>query len=72
MRLWSVAPVNLRLQRRCFMSRAIRKCAFPAATDDGQDRHVVEEAYAGDIIGVFDPGIFSLGIRYVHREKIRV
>ena len=25
------------------------------------DRHVVEEAYAGDIIGVFDPGIFSIG-----------
>ena len=26
-----------------------------------QDRHIVEEAYAGDIIGVFDPGIFSIG-----------
>lgn len=26
-----------------------------------QDRKVVEEAYAGDIIGVFDPGIFSIG-----------
>ncbi len=26
-----------------------------------QDRHVVDEAYAGDIIGVFDPGIFSIG-----------
>ena len=25
------------------------------------DRHIVEEAYAGDIIGVFDPGIFSIG-----------
>ncbi|MDO4622746.1 MAG: peptide chain release factor 3 [Eubacteriales bacterium] len=25
------------------------------------DRHVVAEAYAGDIIGVFDPGIFSIG-----------
>ena len=25
------------------------------------DRHMVEEAYAGDIIGVFDPGIFSIG-----------
>ena len=24
-------------------------------------RHVVSEAYAGDIIGVFDPGIFSIG-----------
>ncbi|MCD7842753.1 MAG: peptide chain release factor 3 [Lachnospiraceae bacterium] len=26
-----------------------------------QERHVVQEAYAGDIIGVFDPGIFSIG-----------
>lgn len=25
------------------------------------ERKVVEEAYAGDIIGVFDPGIFSIG-----------
>ena len=24
-----------------------------------ESRHVVDEAYAGDIIGVFDPGIFS-------------
>ncbi len=26
-----------------------------------QDREIVEEAYAGDVIGVFDPGIFSIG-----------
>ncbi|WP_010294342.1 peptide chain release factor 3 [Clostridium senegalense] len=26
-----------------------------------QDREIVESAYAGDIIGVFDPGIFSIG-----------
>jgi len=26
-----------------------------------QERAVVDEAYAGDIIGVFDPGIFSIG-----------
>ena len=25
------------------------------------ERTIVEEAYAGDIIGVFDPGIFSIG-----------
>ncbi|MGI6021489.1 MAG: peptide chain release factor 3, partial [Lachnospiraceae bacterium] len=25
------------------------------------DRHVVSEAYAGDIIGVFDPGIYHIG-----------
>ena len=26
-----------------------------------QERRIIEEAYAGDIIGVFDPGIFSIG-----------
>lgn len=26
-----------------------------------QERHIVKEAFAGDIIGVFDPGIFSIG-----------
>lgn len=26
-----------------------------------QDREIVKEAYAGDIIGVFDPGIFRIG-----------
>ncbi len=26
-----------------------------------QDRSIVDEAFAGDIIGVFDPGIFSIG-----------
>lgn len=26
-----------------------------------QDRNAVEEAYAGDIIGLFDPGIFKIG-----------
>lgn len=26
-----------------------------------QDRDIVEEAYAGDIIGLFDPGIFQIG-----------
>ncbi len=25
------------------------------------ERHIVDEAYAGDIIGVFDPGIYSIG-----------
>ena len=25
------------------------------------DREIIEEAYAGDIIGVFDPGMFSIG-----------
>ncbi len=26
-----------------------------------QERKIIEEAYAGDIIGIFDPGIFSIG-----------
>ena len=26
-----------------------------------QERKIIEEAYAGDIIGVFDPGVFSIG-----------
>jgi len=26
-----------------------------------QDRQVIQTAYAGDVIGVFDPGIFSIG-----------
>ncbi len=26
-----------------------------------QEREIIEEAYAGDIIGVFDPGIYSIG-----------
>src|SRR5699024_7440143 len=25
------------------------------------EREIIEEAYAGDIIGVFDPGLFSIG-----------
>ncbi|MCI8541598.1 MAG: peptide chain release factor 3 [Erysipelotrichaceae bacterium] len=26
-----------------------------------QDREIIDEAYAGDVIGVFDPGIFAIG-----------
>ncbi len=26
-----------------------------------QDRKVIDEAYAGDVIGIFDPGIFAIG-----------
>lgn len=26
-----------------------------------QDREIIDEAYAGDVIGVFDPGMFSIG-----------
>lgn len=34
-----------------------------------QDREIVEEAYAGDVIGVFDPGIFSIGDTLCSKEK---
>ena len=34
-----------------------------------QVRHIVEEAYAGDIIGVFDPGIFSIGDTICNSNK---
>ena len=34
-----------------------------------KERHIVEEAYAGDIIGVFDPGIFSIGDTICNSNK---
>ncbi len=34
-----------------------------------QERKIVEEAYAGDIIGVFDPGIFSIGDTILNGAK---
>ena len=34
-----------------------------------QERHIVEEAYAGDIIGIFDPGIFSIGDTICNSNK---
>ena len=37
-----------------------------------QERHIVDEAYAGDIIGVFDPGIFSIGDTLYHGEAVQV
>ena len=33
------------------------------------DRAVIDEAYAGDIIGVFDPGIFSIGDTVCEKGK---
>ena len=33
------------------------------------ERHIVEEAYAGDIIGIFDPGIFSIGDTLCKSDK---
>lgn len=43
-----------------------------------QDRNIVEEAYAGDIIGLFDPGLFRIsdtlveGNRNISYEKIPI
>ncbi len=34
-----------------------------------QNREIVEEAYAGDIIGVFDPGIFNIGDTLCSSQK---
>ena len=37
-----------------------------------QEREIVDTAYAGDIIGVFDPGIFSIGDTVCEKgEKLR-
>ena len=33
------------------------------------ERKMIEEAYAGDIIGIFDPGIFSIGDTLTTSEK---
>ena len=36
------------------------------------DRKILEEAYAGDIIGVFDPGLYSIGDTFcMPREEFR-
>ncbi len=35
-----------------------------------QSREIVDEAYAGDIIGVFDPGIFSIGDTVCSGKKV--
>ena len=44
------------------MSRATKKMRLLQPQQMmAEERHVVDEAYAGDIIGVFDPGIFSIG-----------
>ena len=36
-----------------------------------QEREIIEEAYAGDIIGVFDPGIFSIGDTLCQGGKLK-
>ena len=36
-----------------------------------QSREIIEEAYAGDIIGIFDPGIFSIGDTVCSGKKVQ-
>ena len=36
-----------------------------------QEREIIDEAYAGDIIGVFDPGIFSIGDTICEGKKFQ-
>ena len=36
-----------------------------------EERQIIDEAYAGDIIGVFDPGIFSIGDTICVQGQIR-
>ena len=44
------------------MNKAHRdRLAFMRICSGKFEREIVDEAYAGDIIGVFDPGIFSIG-----------
>lgn len=34
-----------------------------------QERNIIEDAYAGDIIGLFDPGIFNIGDTLSEKDK---
>mgnify|MGYP000753791369 CR=1 FL=1 len=36
-----------------------------------QEREIIDEAYAGDIIGVFDPGIF-FHWRHIGRARLQI
>ena len=60
--LCASVPESLTHPRRFITYREIKKMRLSQPQQMmASDRHVVEEAYAGDIIGVFDPGIFSIG-----------
>ena len=55
------APVNLTRVWKFTMYRETASSVFPSQQMMASERQVISEAYAGDIIGVFDPGIFSIG-----------
>ncbi len=62
MRLCVSVPVSLRRAWKYSMCRKQTDQVFPQPQQMMADeRKMVEEAYAGDIIGIFDPGIFSIG-----------
>ena len=57
----------------CSMCRGGKKVKLAQGTQlMASEREIVEEAYAGDIIGVFDPGIFSIGDTLHHSQKRRL
>ncbi len=56
------APASLSGTRSIIMCKAAKKMRLSQPqTMMAAEREIVDEAYAGDIIGVFDPGIFSIG-----------
>ena len=64
-------PESLKPAWKFIISRVDKKItSFPATAVDGTgDVMIIDEAYAGDIIGVFDPGIFSIGDTSVYHAK---
>ena len=49
-------------RKYCHVQGGQENCACRSRSSSWrQEREIVDEAYAGDIIGVFDPGIFSIG-----------
>ena len=56
------APASSSRASRCTHVQGGRKLRLNQSTQMmAEERKIVEEAYAGDIIGVFDPGIFHIG-----------
>ena len=51
----AACTVDARAHRQARCGSRTRRCCM------GQDREEVEEAFAGDVVGLFDPGIFRIG-----------
>ena len=54
------------------MFRAIKSSDFLSSADNGSGKRDNRRSYAGDIIGVFDPGIFAIGDTICSPRKVRV